>query len=52
MTAGLGAVLLLTADAIGKFALYPVNVPVGIVVSFIGVPIFINLILKTRKSGL
>lgn len=52
MTAGIGAVLLLTADAIGKFALYPVNVPVGIVVSFIGVPIFINLILKTRKSGL
>lgn len=52
MTAGIGAVLLLTADAIGNFVLYPVNVPVGIVVSFIGVPIFINLILKTRKSGL
>lgn len=52
MSAAIGAVLLVLADSFGKFILYPVNVPVGIVVSFIGVPIFIHLILGSRKSGL
>lgn len=46
----IGSALLLFADTIGKFILYPVNVPVGIVVSFLGVPIFISLILQSRKS--
>lgn len=52
MTAAVGAVLLVLADTLGKYVLYPVNVPVGIVVSFIGVPIFIHLILSTRRGGL
>ena len=52
MTAAIGAALLLVSDSIGKFILYPVNIPVGIVVSFIGVPIFVNLILNTRKEDL
>lgn len=44
-----GALLLMIADAIGKTILTPVNIPVGIVVSFLGVPLFIHLILKGRK---
>lgn len=52
MSGLIGAGLLLLADTLGIFILYPVNVPVGIVVSFIGVPIFIHLILRTRKSDL
>lgn len=52
MTAVVGAVLLVLADTLGKYVLYPVNVPVGIVVSFIGVPIFIHLILSSRRGGL
>lgn len=52
MSAGIGASLLVVSDTIGKFILYPVNVPVGIVVSFVGVPVFIHLILKNRKSGI
>lgn len=51
MSAAIGAVLLVLADTLGKFILYPVNVPVGIVVSFVGVPIFIHLILNARKGG-
>ncbi len=52
MTAAVGACLLLLSDTFGKFILYPVNVPVGIVVSFIGVPIFIHLILSSKKGQL
>lgn len=46
----LGGVLLLFSDAIGKFILYPVNIPVGIVISFLGVPLFIHLILMKKRS--
>lgn len=52
VTGLIGALLLLIADTIGRFILYPVNVPVGIVVSFLGVPLFINLIINSRKSEL
>lgn len=45
-----GALLLLVADTIGKHLLSPVIIPVGIVVSFLGVPIFINLLLTKRKG--
>lgn len=48
VSAGLGAALLLYADGIGRYILYPVVIPMGIVVSFVGVPLFIHLI---RTSG-
>lgn len=48
----LGALLLLLADTIGKYILYPVSIPVGIVISFLGVPLFIHLILIDRKKRL
>ena len=48
----IGSGLLVLSDTFGKFILYPVNVPVGIVVSFLGVPVFIHLILHTGKSDL
>ena len=41
--------ILLLSDTIGKFILYPVNIPVGIVISFLGVPLFIHLILSKRQ---
>lgn len=46
----LGALLLLIADTAGKLILYPVNIPVGIVISFLGVPLFIHLILLKKHS--
>ena len=45
-----GACLMLIADTIGRVILAPVMIPVGIVISFLGVPIFLNLIV-TRKKG-
>lgn len=46
----LGGLLLLGADTIGRTAFQPTVIPVGIVVSVIGVPFFIYLILRTRKE--
>ena len=41
---------MIVADTIGRLILSPVMIPVGIVISFLGVPIFINLILS-QKNG-
>lgn len=49
MTALVGALLLLFSDFIGRTLLYPVSVPVGIVVSFVGVPIFIHLVMAMKR---
>ena len=46
----LGALLLLASDTVGKLILYPVNIPVGIVISFLGVPLFIHLILAKGRG--
>lgn len=51
-SAVVGALLMLVADTVGKLILAPVIIPVGIVISFLGVPIFINLILTQRKGTL
>jgi iron complex transport system permease protein len=46
----LGGIMLLGADTVGRTAFQPTVIPVGIVVSIIGVPFFVYLILKTRKE--
>ena len=46
-----GSILLMCSDAIGKTILSPVSIPVGIVVSFLGVPLFINLILNDKRRS-
>lgn len=45
-----GSILLLVSDTIGRTILSPVTVPVGIVISYLGVPLFVNLILTRRKE--
>lgn len=45
-----GGLLLLLADTIGRTILAPAVIPVGIVVAFIGAPMFIYLILARRRS--
>jgi iron complex transport system permease protein len=44
----IGALLLLTADTVGRTIVSPVEIPVGIVTSFIGVPLFLWLLLKKK----
>ena len=52
VTSLIGALLLVAADTVGRIIVSPVIVPVGIVVSFIGVPVFIYLIIREQKERL
>ena len=47
-----GAFLVLAADTLGRNAFSPTTVPVGIVVSYVGVPLFLYLILRERRKSL
>lgn len=49
LTAVVGSSVILGADLVGRLALSPVIVPVGIVVSLIGVPVFLWLILREGR---
>lgn len=46
----LGALLIVVSDMIGRVVLAPVEVPVGIITSFVGVPFFIFLIMRQRRG--
>lgn len=46
----MGAVLLLAADTAARTILSPLILPVGILTSFLGVPLFVYLIMKRRKE--
>ncbi|MDO4689918.1 MAG: iron ABC transporter permease [Fusobacterium sp.] len=45
----IGSVLLVVADYIGRTIISPIIVPIGIVVSFVGIPIFIYLIMSSKR---
>ncbi len=45
-----GALLLLISDTIGRLILSPIIMPVGIVISFIGVPIFLHQVALNRRT--
>lgn len=47
----LGSLLMLVADTVGHYIFPPNDIPVAIILSFIGVPLFINLILKMRRRS-
>lgn len=44
-----GAILVMGADTIGRVGFSPTTLPVGIVVSYVGVPLFLYLILRERR---
>ncbi|WP_116597652.1 FecCD family ABC transporter permease [Primorskyibacter marinus] len=45
-----GAVMLLAADTLGRLAFSPTVLPVGIVVAFVGVPVFLHLIVSRKRE--
>jgi iron complex transport system permease protein len=45
-----GALLLLAADFVARVVVYPGEVPAGLVMSFIGGPLFLILIMRSRKE--
>lgn len=46
LTAILGSLLLLSADTLGRVIMAPMELPVGIIVSILGAPYFIFLLVK------
>ena len=46
-----GALLMLFADTVGRIAFAPIVLPVGIMLSVIGGPFFMYLLLKNRGLG-
>ena len=48
----IGAALVLAADTLGRTLFSPVTIPVGIVVSYVGAPLLLFLILRERRGRL
>ena len=46
----IGALLLLAADTVGRTVFAPTELPVGIVTAFIGVPMFLYLLITKRRQ--
>jgi iron complex transport system permease protein len=47
----MGAIILLLSDTLARLVLAPVEIPVGIVTSLIGVPFFIYLLMKNKRGS-
>lgn len=45
-----GALLLLGADTLGRTVIAPAEIPVGIITSFVGVPLFVYLLLTRKRQ--
>ncbi|MGL4849905.1 MAG: FecCD family ABC transporter permease [Clostridium sp.] len=43
-----GGILVLLSDTIARTIMYPVDLPIGIITSFVGVPFFLYLVIKRR----
>ena len=46
----IGAILLITADIIGRTIIAPSEIPVGIVTAIIGAPYFLYLLLRKKSN--
>ena len=46
----IGALLLVASDTIGRTLFSPAIIPVGIVVAYIGVPMFVHLIISKKQD--
>ena len=51
-SAVLGAVLILVADVLGRVLAKPSELQVGIVLAFVGAPVFIALVRRKRIAAL
>jgi iron complex transport system permease protein len=48
LAALVSATVLMVADAVARTAFSPLEIPVGVVVSIVGVPYFVYLMIKER----
>jgi iron complex transport system permease protein len=47
----LGAGLLVAADTLARVVLAPVELPVGVLTTLLGAPLFFGLLLRARRAG-
>ncbi len=52
LSACLGAILLVSADAFARTIIAPTELPVGLVTSLIGAPVFVSLLRKRHQYGM
>ncbi len=50
-SAFLGALIVVAADTVGKVVFQPFELQVGIITAFLGAPLFLYLILRTRRTS-
>lgn len=50
-SAAFGAVLLMSADLVSRVVIAPTFLPVGVITSFIGCPLFLYLLIRQRSSA-
>jgi ABC-type Fe3+-siderophore transport system permease subunit len=48
----LGPIVLLASDILGRIVMHPSEIPVGVVTAFVGAPVLIALVRRTKASGL
>jgi iron complex transport system permease protein len=51
LTAAIGALLVLSADLIGRAAFAPIQIPAGLLTALIGVPVFVVLLIRSRPAS-
>lgn len=47
----IGSILVVSADTFGRMVINPIEIPIGIVVSFIGVPMFLYLLMRKKEAA-
>lgn len=45
----IGSTLIILSDYIGRTIISPIIIPIGIIISFVGVPLFLYLIIKSKR---
>lgn len=51
LTALFGALLVLSADLVGRAAFAPIQIPAGLITALIGVPVFVVLLIRSRPAS-
>ncbi len=51
LTSLVGALLVLSADLIGRAAFAPIQIPAGLITALIGVPVFVVLLIRSRSAS-
>jgi iron complex transport system permease protein len=46
-----GAILVVAADSVARVVVAPAELPLGVLTGFVGAPLFLGLLARTREAG-